>query len=481
MVDAAAGPPPPPPAAPIYAHRLHYGWQQLEADRSGTNVGSPSLPLPKVDRTLRLQPGRHYAEVPVDSAACPAKRERFKASSSIYKTVDYNTLTKNGCLKLTEMEVFFLSTWITRATVGDWLLVYLGIGNGERFRYLRDEFFPNLSVIAFDPVDPFYTGERDDVIKRANEMSNDGTNFTFNVRCFDPEQDTPEIELARAGKKLLLISDIRGMALLEDNWSLDKASDQDLQWRAIKSLKPVSSVVKFVVPTPAQYYDYAPGVLLKQVFNYVGSLELRLVVSGVPERSTRYNSWEIYERMAIHHERMRGQVYETTRESRKGIRGFSRCIDCCFDCSVLWDTLSSYAAQNELDPYGVLDKVLRFHVFSDTLAEVDRWQYTGWYLRRGDLTQAIAVLESDGDDPEGTDWVGIAGDIAEVQPRLAERVMSSLQSPASRFDFIQFLGSLSEPLTLISTNHNSLCYADSDFAASAIDYYPPKRRRRDPI
>ena len=65
--------------------------------------------------------------------------------------------------------------------------MYLGIGNGERFRWLRDEFFPALCVVGFDPLDPFYTGKREDVWESARQWNQDGSDFAFFVRCFYPE------------------------------------------------------------------------------------------------------------------------------------------------------------------------------------------------------------------------------------------------------------------------------------------------------
>merc|ERR1712232_40352 len=142
------------------------------------------------------------------------------------------------------------------------------------------------------------------------------------------------------GKRLLMISDIRGVAL-----KFDKGNDQDMQWRFVQSLRPVSSLLKFIVlDTWAQFYDYAPGVILKQVFMNYLSPEMRLMIDGVPEHTTRYNVWEVFKQMQFHHEHLRGQVYETTRP-----RNCTACLYSCFDCTVLWETLSHYANQSKVD------------------------------------------------------------------------------------------------------------------------------------
>merc|ERR1711933_132580 len=105
-----------------------------------------------------------------------------------------------------------------------------------------------------------------------------------------------------------------------------------MQWRFIQSLQPVRSMVKFTIPnTWEQFYDYAPGVILKQVFSNYLSPEVRLMIDGVPQLNKRYNGWELFERMVFHHEHLRGQVYETPRCHSR-----TACLDCCFDCTVLW-------------------------------------------------------------------------------------------------------------------------------------------------
>lgn len=44
------------------------------------------------------------------------------------------------------------------------------------------------------------------------------------------------------GKRLLMISDIRGVALTDDE-HFDKVQDQEVQWQAIQALQPESSLV----------------------------------------------------------------------------------------------------------------------------------------------------------------------------------------------------------------------------------------------
>lgn len=346
-----------------YFRRLHYRWAQIEADRCGVNIGSPSRPLPKPNRILRLDPCREYCHWPKASSESPFEQARFSACADVYKTIDYNTFCKNGTLKLTEVELFFLSSKMTKKSSGEWLVVYLGLGSGVRFRYLRDEFFPDLAVVGFDPGNGYYPEETEDYKTNAKLWNDDGTNFTFYVRCLDFENDVAMIREKCGDRKLLLISDIRGLARVnigENLTKFDKAHDQEEQWEAIKALRPVSSIVKFTIPDPwTQFFEYVPGVMLLQVFSFYGTMELRLMIDGVPENTVRYNGWEMWEKMMHHHEHLRGQVYETTRRP-----GCIQCFDSCFDCTVLWDTVASYAEQNDADPHELLAVIIKNQVYT---------------------------------------------------------------------------------------------------------------------
>merc|ERR1711933_480076 len=107
--------------------------------------------------------------------------------------------------------------------------------------------------------------------------------------------------------------------------------------------------------------------------------------------------------MMAHHDHSRGQVYKTTRRPSS-----AACLDCCFDCTVLWETLSAYAEQNDLDPYDVLSNILRYHVYTPrdaswwgSVEENNGWNVSGisqrwwdvqWALKNGKLTEAIAAL-----------------------------------------------------------------------------------------
>mmetsp|Transcript_35377 Transcript_35377/g.101620 ORF Transcript_35377/g.101620 Transcript_35377/m.101620 type:complete len:502 (-) Transcript_35377:33-1538(-) len=436
-------------------HRLHYHWSQLEEDRSEGNVGSHSNPHPKPDRVLHLDPHRCYDEWPSTADVCPIEDKQFSEVSGLYKTIEYNTFSKNGALKLTEIELSFISSFMTKHSVHEWVVVYLGIGNGERFRHLRDEYFPGLAIIAYDPIDEFYTGDRQDVIEQARVWSNDGTDFTFHVRCFDADAEVSCIREAAKDKQLLLISDIRGVAVTQMDYGsvFDKATDQELQWKAIQALRPVSSLLKFTAPNPrSQFYWYPPGVILKQTFIFFGSQEMRLRVDGVPAELKRYNNWEIYEKLMFHHKHMRGLVYGNMRHPH-----CSACLDSCFDCTVLWDTVSSYAAKNAMDAHSVLDSIVSYHVYScDSSSESPayrRWWDVETLLKKGYLMEAVAALEAViEDDIDGFDWVKISNSLFSVQPDLAQRLRASLPRPASRRDLLQVLASLSDPFTLLHGN-----------------------------
>mmetsp|Transcript_46935 Transcript_46935/g.132364 ORF Transcript_46935/g.132364 Transcript_46935/m.132364 type:complete len:496 (+) Transcript_46935:89-1576(+) len=460
--------------------RLHYHWSQLEEDRWGDREGSPANPVPKVERTLQLEPGKHYKSWPFSSFESSIDQARFASCSSSYKTTDYNTFPKFGCLKLTEVELYFLSKYMTKETAGDWLCVYMGVGNGERFRWMRDEFFPKLSVVAYDPIDRFYPGAKDDVLENAEAWGNDGTNFVFHVRCFDFEADAAWMRERFKGKQLLLISDIRGLALVNEENDpdgpnpprFDKGQDQDVQWKYIQCLKPVASICKFATPDPwEQYFDYAPGVVLKQIFTNYPSLETRLLIEGVPGQTRRYNAWELFEKMTVHHEQLRGLVHKSSRRP-----GSFACLDHCFDCEVLWETCAGYASGNNLDPYAVLDTVLKCQVYTPSSQSRPSWiamasgaptapldiESRRYDVERalecGCLTTAIAALEEPAPEGEADiDWVDIVDYVEYSQPDLASRLRLALTRPAPRSALVQVLGSLSDPFTLVRTSLNTLC------------------------
>eukprot|EP00930_Biecheleria_cincta_P056602 TRINITY_DN42680_c0_g1_i1.p1 TRINITY_DN42680_c0_g1~~TRINITY_DN42680_c0_g1_i1.p1 ORF type:complete len:549 (-),score=70.37 TRINITY_DN42680_c0_g1_i1:37-1683(-) len=443
-------------------YRVHYRWNQIERHRPAESVDTPLQSRPKVDRTLRLRSdGKSKRRL-----LAPALRRQahFSLHAKTYKTIDYNTFTKNGVLKLTEVEMFFLSTRMTKQTSSEWAVVYLGIGHGERFRHLRDEFFPHLTVIAFDPLDAYFDHNRGDIEKQAEAWSNDGTNYIFHVRCFDPESDVHWMRERICGKKLLLISDIRGIFFLPDKSGFDKVLDQEVQWQAIRCLRPERSLVKFTIPdTCSDCYTYAPGVLLKQVFCYYGTCELRLLIDGVPEKPVMYNMSEVYDKMTFHHEHLRGQVYRTTRCLDPISCGG---LDHCFDCTVLWETVATYAKQNEEDPHAVLKRILNNEIEECHLRSRSSVVYN---LNSGRLTEAVWALQ--GKEDANEDWSAIADEVDEQQPELAERLRHSLPKPASRADLTRVIGSLSEPFTLLRTELNGL-----------IEYPPwtwTKKRRLD--
>lgn len=380
----------------------------------------------------------------------------MKLCDNDYKSVGYHTFSKNGVLKLTEVELYFLSSKMTKDTSHEWAVVYLGVGNGERFRYLRDDFFPGLSVIAFDPLDSFFETSRDEIERNAELWSNDGSNFTFLIRCFEEDEDIGWMKEKLRGKRLLFISDIRGMNLVNHGTRFDKAHDQEVQWRAIQCLRPESSLVKFNVPDgDAEYYDYVPGVLLKQIFCYYGTTELRLLIDGVPEETRRYNLWELFEKVAIHHDRLRGQVYATT---RRADRLKCTCLDSCFDCTVLWNTVSSYAEKNSVDPYDCLRNVMQSSLWG-TRESRAIWPDVWFYLKQGRLMEAMAALDTDGQDDDvrlDVDARGLLESLSSQQPDLARRLTISLPRQASRADLIKVLGSLSKPFTLMKSELNAL-------------------------
>lgn len=477
-----------------HSYRFHYHWSQIEDDRSGKLLGSRRRPLRKADRVLHLHPDRKYP--PVSLATRLRKAARFQLRAKKYQTIDYNTFEKNGVVKLTEVELYFLSSKMTRSSSSEWAVVYLGIGNGERFRWIRDEFFPDLSVISFDPLDDFFTGIRSHVVANAERWTADGTNFTFLIRCFDDEADVSWIRERIGSRRLLVISDIRGLSFQEDGKTFDKGRDQDIQWRAIQRLRPESSLVKFSLPSDTcRSFLYAPGVLLKQVFSYYGTMEMRLLIDGVPEKLQRYRSWELIRKLNHHHERMRGRVYRST---LKHERAQCRCLDSCFDCTVLWDTISAYAKKSKMNPYEVLDKIQNDHIYitenwtrcagcghlnatpQEEGANADairRRSDVEFFLGHGRVSLAVAALEAGGNvDEELMDWGEVIEAISARQPALAQRLRLELPGPSSRGTLMRLLGNLDEPFTLVRSELNGLLEwpADSwrkDYACTDMSFY----------
>merc|ERR1711865_1059214 len=157
------------------------------------------------------------------------------------------------------------------------------------------------------------------------------------------------------------------------------------------------------------------------------------MIDGVPSKMKRYNSWELYSKMEFHHHHWRGQVYASTRR----LDCSTKCFDFSYDSEVLWNTLSSYAAQNSMDPYKVLDAFVQDYANSlsgefsnggwDQYTKIrptlwQRWRDVEDYLKTGRLTEAIAVLEAEGDpDLEETNWANLAKGIHTVQPAMAQR------------------------------------------------------------
>jgi len=168
-----------------------------------------------------------------------------------------------------------------------------------------------------------------------------------------------------------------------------------------------------------------------------------------------------------HHEHLRGLVYDLER-----VPSIAACLDACFDCSVLWDTVCTYARQNDMRPDGIVRDIIENHIYSplqDTiwasygknarreLSLTKRWEDVEWALCRGRLTEAITALEADGEtDKSGTDWVDLVWNLEAHQPELAENLQHSLHRPASRTQLIRFIGSLSTSGTLVRTEQNGL-------------------------
>lgn len=185
----------------------------------------------------------------------------------------------------------------------------------------------------------------------------------------------------------------------------------------------------------------------------------------------------------FHHEHLRGQVYTCERRPDA-----TRSLDCSFDCTVLWDTIATYAAKNEMDPYKIVDWFVKSHVYSPSDASWEytwtpptrkqRWDDVQEFLRSGKLCEAIAALEVEGEaDEEGTDWADIVHKkvLEEAQPHMVKRLKIYLHRPASRADLIQVLGSLSDPFTYMGNELDLLNEEDQEQIGYRAE--PPYKKR----
>jgi hypothetical protein len=274
------------------------------------------------------------------------------------------------------------------------------------------------------------------------------------VRCFDEDKDCEWLREKYPQRKMLMISDIRGVNLLEGTNSFDKECDNEIQLKAIQRLRPVASLLKFAVPDWSnRYYTYAPGVILIQTFCYFNTAEVRLLVEGVPDKLVKYDSAALMDRITFHHERRRGQVYRSTRRPELS----SGCLDFGFDCTVLWDTVRHYSSRNAMDPHEVLRGLVKEHLYVNQSENgCGLWHDVKHYVNVGRLMEAAGALThpSATAEEESWDWASIAECIPQ-QPDIAER-LRGLPRPASRADVLRVIGGLARPFTLVRSEMNGL-------------------------
>merc|ERR1711871_297183 len=121
--------------------------------------------------------------------------------------------------------------------------------------------------------------------------------------------------------------------------------------------------------------------------------------------------------------------------------------------------------KNDLEVSKVLKNIVDYHTYTPSVnpwwGVDDTELYQVWYyvqssLKRGNVMEAIAAIESDEPDDASADWSKLASCIRHEQPDLARRLWNDLQSPATRQDLLRILLSLADPLTLLRTDCNSL-------------------------
>lgn len=225
------------------------------------------------------------------------------------KEKEYNEklkLTKNvhkGQVKLFCNELLFILNHVYDGSSdkNEKLIVYVGAGPGYHIPLLV-KMFPHLKWHLYD-------------CRFAKELR-----CMKNVELFERYFEEKDIEIYKGMKKsnksfdLYFISDIRDLSYNAKKQTLEEEmkifNDMEFQEKWVRAIKAKYSMIKFRPPFPVphvldylkkDYIEYLPGLVYKQPFAKITSVETRLVTSEKEcEKTTRYYLKQ-YESLMFYH------------------------------------------------------------------------------------------------------------------------------------------------------------------------------------
>jgi hypothetical protein len=174
-----------------------------------------------------------------------------------------------GQVKLFASELEFLTKYCDRAEK----VIYVGSSSGQHIPYLA-HLFPHHSFECWDPA-PMYIGYKD------------MPNIEFKQKMFT---DKVAASIAKQGKPVLFISDIRSMPEGYDYGNMTPELDQELeedvkkdmtmQMEWCKIIRPEVAMLKFRLPYTPGTTEYLSGDIYFQAYATETSSESRLVIDS---------------------------------------------------------------------------------------------------------------------------------------------------------------------------------------------------------
>merc|ERR1711879_216014 len=134
------------------------------------------------------------------------------------------------------------------------------------------------------------------------------------------------------------------------------------------------------------------------------------------------------------------------------------------------------------DAHDVLKDLLKEYVYdpATSLGSSTVWEGLEFYLKKGELMEAVAVLEGVTMNERNANWLNIVNNLSTQQPELARRLMATGEELPSRDSLLRILGSLSVPFTLVRSELNGLLeYPEWSWNEVWQRYFESKRRRTD--
>lgn len=178
------------------------------------------------------------------------------------------------------------------------LIVYVGAGPGHHLPLLI-KMFPKLNWHLYD-------------CRFDNKLS-----YFENVKLYQRYFEDTDLENYKKLKSkfdIYFISDIRDLSYDPKKQTLEEEmkifNDMDLQKNWVKELKAKYSMIKFRPPFPVQhvldylkkdYIEYLPGIIYKQPWAKITSVETRLVIHEKDCNKTAYYNLKKYESQMFYH------------------------------------------------------------------------------------------------------------------------------------------------------------------------------------